>query len=80
MILRALIAALFFLVQMSPAAMNAFSQITGAQIISGVMDLKDSEVMICVIGIKDGLSWEIRCRWAGGLPQCLVFSAPQTVL
>ena len=74
------IAGLLFLVAMSPAAMDAFSQITGATIISGVMDLLDNEVMISAQGQKDGLTWQIDCRWAGGMPRYLVFSNPQTAL
>jgi hypothetical protein len=65
---------------MSQAAMEAFSQITGAMILSGTMDLGEHEVNIFAIGVKDGLTWEITTRWIGGQPQCLVFRNPRTSL
>ena len=72
--------ACLILVAMSPAAMDAFGQIAGAVIVGGVMDLGESESWIFAIGIKDGQSWEIYCRWAGGLPQCVYFLDPQPIL
>jgi len=79
--LMASIAACLILISMSPAAMEAFSQITGATILSGTMDLGDDfRVIIAAVGIKDGLCWEITCRWIAGRPQCLVFKNPRTRL
>ena len=77
---RACIAACLILIAMSPAAMEAFGQITGAVILSGTMDLGEHEVIIHAVGIKDGLSWEISCRWIGGRPQWLIFENPRTIL
>lgn len=68
------------LVAMSPAAMEAFGQITGAVIVSGVMELGETESYIFAVGVKDGQSWEITCKWVGGMPQCLYFQDPQPIL
>lgn len=67
------------LVSMSPAAIDAFSKITGATILSGTMDLGD-EIFVSAVGIKDGLCWDISCKWVGGRPQCLVFRNPRAIL
>ena len=76
----ALILPFLVIVAMSPAALDAFGQITGAVILSGTMDLEEHEVKIFAVGIKDGLTWEITTRWIGGMPQCLVFANPRTNL
>ena len=69
------------LIAMSPAAMDAFSQITGATIISGTMDLgEDFQVDISAVGVANGLCWDIKCRWARGRPQWIAFGNPRTSL
>lgn len=80
MIARAFITVCLFLVAMSPAAIDAFSQISQTEITSGVMDLQDNQVLIYAVGVKDGLSYEIKCRWVGGQPKWIVFSDPKANL
>ena len=78
--LLAPIVACLILVAMSPAAMEAFGQIAGAVILSGTMDLLESEAWIFASGIKDGQVWNIWCKWAGGYPQCVYFLDPRLIL
>ncbi len=79
--LLAPVLACLILISMSPAAIEAFSQITGAEIISGVMDL-DSAMSgnIYAIGKKDGLIWNIKCRWQNGVPECVYFENSAAIL
>jgi hypothetical protein len=76
----AAVAVCLVLVAMSPAAMDAFSQITGATILSGTMDLGESEASISAVGVSQGLIWDIECEWIAGRPKCLVFKNPRTSL
>lgn len=80
MTFRALIAACLIWVAMSPAAMEAFSKIAGADIKTGIMDLQDDEVYIYAIGNRNGQSWGITCRWICGRPEWIVFSNPNSEL
>lgn len=68
------------LVALSPAAMDAFSQITGAMILSGTWDLGEGEASIAAVGVAQGLIWDIECEWVAGRPKCLVFKNPRTSL
>jgi hypothetical protein len=65
------------LITMSPAAMEAFGQITGATILSGTMDLGEGEVSISAVGVKDGLVWDIKSEWKNGYPQWIHFLNPR---
>jgi hypothetical protein len=68
------------LITMSPAAMEAFGQITGAVILSGTWDLGEGEASIAAVGVLHGLVWDIECDWIAGRPKCLVFKNPRTSL
>ena len=73
--------ACLILVTMSPAAMEAFGQISGATILSGTMDLgNDFRVRIVAMGIRDGVCWEIESKWENGYPQWIKFLNPQPVI
>ncbi len=74
------IIACLVLVALSPAALEAFSQITGATILSGTWDLGEGEASISAVGVKDGVIWTIETEWIGGRPKCLVFKNPRTNL
>ena len=78
--LLASIAVCLVLVALSPAAMEAFSQITGATILSGTWDLGEGEASIAAVGVKDGVVWDIKTEWIGGQPKCLVFENPRAIL
>ena len=77
MILRALLAVCLVWVAMSPAALSAFSQITGAEVRAGIMDLRDDDAYIYAVGVKDGMTWGITCRWVCGRPEWIEFSNPK---
>lgn len=68
-----LLAVCLVVVGMSPAAMEAFGQISGAVILAGVMDLQPDQVMIYAVGRQGGQVWEITCRWVHGRPAWIVF-------
>ena len=75
MTFRALI--LGIVVLLSPQAMSVFSQVAKADIISGYMDLDEPMTgMIYATGRRDGITWEITCKWVNGLPQYVVFGNP----
>ena len=60
----AAIAAYLVLVALSPAALDAFSQITGTTILSGTWDLGEGEASIAAVEIKDGIVWDIDLDYA----------------
>ena len=67
---------LLLIIAMSPAAMEALSQITGTEIISGTMDLHEGfKVEIDAIGIKKGTMLHFKCLWLNGVP-VLIYSEP----
>jgi len=66
---------LVLIIAMTPAAREAFTQITGAWIVSGIIDLQETEQFIKALGIKDGLLCEITSRWVGGRPAWIKFQA-----
>ena len=76
--MKALILA--FLITMSPQALSAFSHITGLQITTGTIDLLENHQEITAIGIRDGVSWEVRCLWKGGVPRFIFLENPQTMI
>ncbi len=80
MLTRAFIVLCLIWVAMSPQAMDAFGQICGAEIISGVMDLQDEQVYIYATGSRDGQSWGITCRWKNGRPVWIAFANPRPEL
>ena len=74
--LRAFIALLWVL--MSPQAMDAFGQLTRAEITSGVMDLEDAMTgTIYAIGKKNGQTWQIEAGWRNGYPLYFLFTNPE---
>ena len=69
-----------FLILMSPAALDSFSKITGLNITAGVIDLLEDHQEITATGHRDGVSWEVRCRWQGGVPQVIILENPQVII
>lgn len=67
--------ALWVVIAMSPQALEAFSEITGAQILSGTMDLQpQGRMIIRAEGEAHGITWDILTAWAGGMPQIILSS------
>jgi hypothetical protein len=48
--------------------MEALGQITGMKIVSGAVELKETEQIIDCIGLSNGKVYQIHARWANGLP------------
>lgn len=61
------------IIAMTPAAMEAFSTITGAQILSGTIDLRSDDQFIEAVGKKDGITYQINCHWLAGRPEWIHF-------
>lgn len=60
---------LWFMIAMSPQALEAFGQITGAEIVSGTMDLQEGgRAVIDAIGRQNGAVMRFQCLWLGGRP------------
>lgn len=64
---------LYFLIAMSPTAIDAFSQIARVKILAGTMDLQDTGAMIEAVGQRDGALVQVRCKWQGGYPLWVVY-------
>ena len=63
------ILALLILIVMSPAGQNAFGQIVGAQITSGIYDIQENgQAIIEAVGHQRGVLTKFRCLWVGGRP------------
>ena len=66
---------------LSPAALDALSKITEAEIISGQADLyAPMSGTIHATGRKDGQTWDIEVEWKNGYPRIVKFSNPQAGL
>jgi len=72
---------LFFLIAMGKPGMEAFSKLSGLQILSGTYDLQDSGAMIQAEGKdKTGTTWQIKCLWRNGMPWWIWLYDPKVLI
>jgi hypothetical protein len=65
---------------MSPELREAFGEVAGALIISGTVDLQETEQFLDCIGERNGVRYQITSRWVGGAPAWIKFEMVETEL
>lgn len=59
---------LIFIIALNPAMREALEQITKMEIVSGAVDLQETQQVIDCIGIQNGKVYQITALWKGGFP------------
>lgn len=62
-----------FLMAMSQTMCRTFSEVCGMEVLSGPVELRETDQMITAMARRDNQVWEVRCRWAVGRPEWIAF-------